>query len=287
MFDWEIPVEWNIEDASVTGSGRPRVVDFQAHNLHLVGYSEPVAATLSLEAARAASAHAARPARLDSVPHQLLPAQLGFLHERARARCAARGTLPGRGEKLPRARLPHLRRARHPGTHARGGAVLHARCHPSLANDNTSGMAVATALAEWIAREPRRFTYRFVFAPGTIGSLTWLRRNEAAWRAFATGWCSGCWATAAQLLTSAAAENCEIDAIGAHLDRGCGHGHPLCPYGYDERQLCSPGFDLPVGRLTRSVNGGYPEYHTSADNMALITPNRSGRALWRARMSLT
>jgi aminopeptidase-like protein len=146
-------------------------------------------------------------------------------------------------------------------------------CHPSLANDNTSGMAIATALAEWIASEPRRFSYRFVFAPGTIGSLTWLKRNEAR-----LSWVRHALVLALLgdpgALTYKQSRNgtCEIDQIVAYVLAGAGAVIPFSPYGYDERQLCSPGFDLPAGRLTRSVNGGYPQYHSSADDLSLITP---------------
>ena len=146
-------------------------------------------------------------------------------------------------------------------------------CHPSLANDNTSGMAVATALAEWIAREPRRFTYRFVFAPGTIGSLAWLKANEARLKRIRHGLVLALLGDPSNLTYKATRqEDREIDAIAAYVLAHRGTLVPFSPYGYDERQLCSPGFNLPVGRLTRSVNGGYPQYHTSADNLELITP---------------
>jgi aminopeptidase-like protein len=146
-------------------------------------------------------------------------------------------------------------------------------CHPSLANDNTSGMAVATALAEWIAREPRRFTYRFVFAPGTIGSLAWLKANEVRLRRIRHGLVLALLGDPGTLTYKRTRqEDHEIDAIAAYVLAHRGTLVPFSPYGYDERQLCSPGFDLPVGRLTRSVNGGYPQYHTSADNLELITP---------------
>jgi len=146
-------------------------------------------------------------------------------------------------------------------------------CHPSLANDNTSGMAVMTALAEWIAREPRRFTYRFVFAPGTIGSLTWLKRNESRLSRVRHALVLALLGDPGALTYKRSRrDTSEIDAIVAYALAGDGAVIPFSPYGYDERQLCSPGFDLPAGRLTRSVNGGYPQYHTSADDLSLITP---------------
>jgi len=153
-------------------------------------------------------------------------------------------------------------------------------CHPSLANDNTSGMAIATALAEWIAREPRRYSYRFVFAPGTIGSLTWLKRNERRLARVRHGLVLALLGDPGALTYKRSRRGAsEIDEIAAHALAGEGAVIPFSPYGYDERQLCSPGFNLPVGRLTRSVNGGYPEYHTSADDLSLITPAALERSL--------
>jgi aminopeptidase-like protein len=153
-------------------------------------------------------------------------------------------------------------------------------CHPSLANDNTSGMAVTTALAEWIAREPRRFTYRFVFAPGTIGSLTWLKRNESRLPRVRHALVLALLGDPGALTYKRSRrETSEIDEIVPYVLAGDGAVIPFSPYGYDERQLCSPGFDLPAGRLTRSVNGGYPQYHTSADDLALITPAALQRSL--------
>ena len=153
-------------------------------------------------------------------------------------------------------------------------------CHPSLANDNTSGMAVATALAEWIAREPRRFTYRFVFAPGTIGSLAGSVATSPDSSASATAWCSGLLGDPGALTYKRTRrEDREIEPSLAYVlaEDPPGKAIDFSPYGYDERQLCSPGFNLPVGRLTRSVNGGYPQYHTSADNLELIRPRRLAR----------
>src|SRR6266513_2158898 len=216
VFDWEIPLEWNVEDAAVIDADGRRVIDFQAHNLHLVGYSEPVQTSLSL-AQLSARLHVL-PEHPDWIPYRTsyYRRDWGFCM-RARDRLALRAgryrievkssLAPG---SLTYGELPIAGRTR-----AEVLVFTHV-CHPSLANDNTSGMAVMTALAEWIAREP-------------LGQ----RRHDR-------------------------------HAAGVVI--------PFSPYGYDERQLCSPGFDLPAGRLTRSVNGGYPQYHTSADDLSLITP---------------
>jgi aminopeptidase-like protein len=156
-------------------------------------------------------------------------------------------------------------------------------CHPSLANDNTSGMAIATALAAWIAGAPRRYSYRVVFAPGTIGSLCWLRNNQQRLGRVRHGLVLGLLADPAPFTYKRSRRgDCEIDRLVEYVTRSIdpqARVIPFEPYGYDERQLCSPGFNLPVGRLTRSVNDGYAEYHSSADNLALISPGRLEQSL--------
>jgi aminopeptidase-like protein len=273
VFDWQIPLEWNVEDAAVLDADGRRVVDFQAHNLHLVSYSEPVERTLSLdELSPRLHVLADHP---EWIPYRTsyYRRDWGFCM-RARERAALR---PGRYRVQVKTSLA-------PGALTYGELLIAGRtreevllfthvCHPSLANDNTSGMAVATALGEWLASEPRRFTYRLVFAPGTIGSLTWLKRNEHGLRRVRHALVLGLLGDPAALTYKRSRrETHEIDAIATHVLAGVGRVLPFSPYGYDERQLCSPGFDLPAGRLTRSVNGGYAEYHTSADDLGFISP---------------
>lgn len=273
VFDWQVPQEWNVEDAAVIDAHGQRVVDFQAHNLHLVSYSEPQAVTLSLEAL-SPRLHVL-PEHPDWIPYRTSYYQRswGFCM-RAREREALR---PGRyrveiRSSLARGALTYGELAI-PGQSRDEVLFFTHTCHPSLANDNTSGMSIATALAAWIAREPRRFTYRFVFAPGTIGSLTWLKRNESRLRHVRHALVLALLGDPSPLTYKRSRqENCEIDAIGAQVLAGRGSVIGFSPYGYDERQLCSPGFNLPAGRLTRAVNGGYPQYHSSADDLALITP---------------
>jgi aminopeptidase-like protein len=280
VFDWEIPPEWNVEDAAVIDADGRRVVDFRAHNLHLVSYSEPVQTSLSLEEL-SARLHVL-PEHPDWIPYRTsyYRRSWGFCM-RAHDRAALRS---GRYRIEVKSSLA-------PGSLTYGELVVAGRtreevlffthvCHPSLANDNTSGMAVTTALAEWIAREPRRFTYRFVFAPGTIGSLTWLKRNESRLPRVRHALVLALLGDPGALTYKRSRrETSEIDEIVAYVLAGDGAVIPFSPYGYDERQLCSPGFDLPAGRLTRSVNGGYPQYHTSADDLSLIRPAALQRSL--------
>jgi aminopeptidase-like protein len=149
-------------------------------------------------------------------------------------------------------------------------------CHPSLANDNLSGIAVATMLALYIQTLRPRYSYRFLFIPGTIGSLTWLARNEDKVGRIVHGLVLSCLGDSGGVTYKQSRRgNAAIDRIVPHVLRHDEVPHrtrPFVPYGYDERQYCSPGFDLPVGCLMRTPNGEYPEYHSSADNLSLLRP---------------
>jgi aminopeptidase-like protein len=146
-------------------------------------------------------------------------------------------------------------------------------CHPSLANDNLSGMAVATFLARYLSNVARKHTFRFLFIPGTIGSITWLAQHEAHVRRIRHGLVLSCLGdTGSSTYKRSRRGDAPIDRASSHVLRQAGPHEVIdfVPYGYDERQYCSPGFDLPVGCLTRSRNGKYAEYHTSADDLSLV-----------------
>jgi aminopeptidase-like protein len=147
-------------------------------------------------------------------------------------------------------------------------------CHPSLANDNLSGIAVATMLAFYLQTLRLRYSYRFLFIPGTIGSITWLASNEEKVGSIVHGLVLSCLGDSGGMTYKQSRRgNAAIDRIAAHVlahDEVPHRITPFVPYGYDERQYCSPGFDLPVGCLMRTPNGDYPEYHSSADNLSLL-----------------
>jgi len=275
VFDWEVPLEWNIEDAYVLDPQGRKVIDFQQHNLHLVSYSEPLDRKLTFaELKPHLHAHMVNP---DWIPYRT------SYYQRNWGFCLRGRDLEALGAGDYRVKVvSSLAR----GSLSYGEFYLPGRtreevllfthiCHPSLANDNTSGIAIATWLGAWLAQQPRRYSYRIVFAPGTIGSLSWLKRNESRLPAVRHGLVLGLLGDSAPLTYKRSRRgNAEIDKIAeyalASLEPAA-RAISFEPYGYDERQLCSPGFDLPVGRLTRSVNDGYPEYHSSADNLALIS----------------
>ncbi|GMU68317.1 MAG: peptidase M28 [Rhodanobacteraceae bacterium] len=278
IFDWEVPLEWNIEDAYVKDSDGRKVVDFGRHNLHIVSYSEPVAQSMALaQLRRNLHTHRSNP--------EWIPYRTSY-YQRNWGFC-----MRGRDYDQLREGRYEIRIASslQPGSLTYGEFVLpgHSReevllfthvCHPSLANDNTTGMAIATWLATWLAQEPRRFSYRIVFAPGTIGSLCWLKHHERRLARIRHGLVLGLLGDRGALTYKRSRRgDADIDRIVEYalgsLDPQA-RTIPFEPYGYDERQLCSPGFNLPVGRLTRSVNDGYPEYHSSADDLDLISPQQ-------------
>jgi aminopeptidase-like protein len=276
VFDWQVPLEWNIEGAAVTGPDGRRVIDFSCHNLHIVSYSEPVSQTLSLGELAP---------RLHSDPEhpQWIPYRTSY-YRRNWGFCLAHAE---RAELKEGSYHVDIKSSLRPGALTYGEVKVPGRsrdevvlfthvCHPSLANDNAAGMSIAAALAGWLATEPRRFTYRIVFAPGTIGSLCWLKRNESRLGRIRHGLVLGLLGDSGSLTYKRSRQgSAAIDLVAEYALSGVAGGARMIdfsPYGYDERQLCSPGFNLPFGRLTRSVNGGYAQYHSSADDLSLIRP---------------
>jgi len=286
-FDWEVPQEWNIESAHLIDPDGRTVIDFQDHNLSVLNYSEPVSATLPLERLKERLHISTR--NPDWIPYKTsyYRRNWGFCLRESDLRQLRPGDYrveinsslePGSltyGELLL------------PGASKREVVIFTHACHPSLANDNVSGLVVASALAQWLADRPRRFSWRFVFAPGTIGTLCWLRNNEPDLGRIDHGLVLGLLGDAAPWTYKRSRRgNADIDTIVPHVLREL---DPLSrvvdfdPYGYDERQLCSPGFNLPVGRLTRSVNDGYLQYHSSGDDLSLISGESLGRSLLACR----
>jgi aminopeptidase-like protein len=156
-------------------------------------------------------------------------------------------------------------------------------CHPSLANDNLSAIAVSVAVAQALASRPRRYTYRFVYAPGTIGAITWLARNRDTAARVRHGLTLVCLGDASPFTYKRTLDGgAEIDRAAVQALRDAGAAHDVIdffPYGYDERQYNSPGFRLPVGSLMRGRHGQFPEYHTSADDLSFIAPERLEQSL--------
>lgn len=280
VLDWNVPKEWNIRDAWIKDRNGRKVVDFQELNLHVVGYSVPVHGAFTLEELRP---------RLHTLPG-LVPYRTSYYAE-TWGFCLTQEALDamdeGPYEVLIDSTLAdgHLTYAEHvvPGQLSDEVLISCHTCHPSLANDNLAGIAVAVALAAKL-RNPR-YTYRFVFAPGTIGAITWLAGNRDRVDRIKHGLTLACAGDSGPLTYKRSRRgDAEIDRAVAHVLSERPHTiMDFSPYGYDERQYCSPGFNLPVGGLTRTQYAGYPEYHTSGDNPGFVTPDALAdtlAALW-------
>lgn len=274
VFDWEVPREWNVREAWIADESGRHVVDLRDHTLHLMSYSVPVDEVMTLQELRP---------HLHSLPDHpdWIPYRTSYYREDW-GFCLTHRQLQALQPGRYRVRIDSTLA---PGTLTYGECVIPGRtseevlvfthvCHPSLCNDNLTGIALASMLAAGLRRSTPRFTYRFVFAPGTIGSITWLARNEATVQLVRHGLVLGLAGDRGPLTYKRSRRgDAEIDRISAYVMQSFGANArvvPFSPYGYDERQLCSPGFNLPVGRLTRTPNNEFPEYHTSADDFTLI-----------------
>src|SRR5271163_1827479 len=283
VLDWTVPREWNIRDAYIARADGTHVVDFAANNLHVLQYSRPIDATISLAELRP---------HLHTLPDQpdWIPYRTSYYSENW-GFCLTDRQLSSLVDGVYRVvidadlRPGHLSYGKLLITGETDDTVLFSChiCHPSLANDNLSGIAVATMLARHVQTLRPRYSYRFLFIPGTIGSLTWLARNEHNVGHIVHGLVLSCLGDAGGITYKQSRRgNASIDRIVAHVLRHDGVPYrvtPFVPYGYDERQYCSPGFDLPVGCLMRTPNGEYPEYHSSADNLSLLRPESLAHSL--------
>ena len=282
VFDWTVPREWNVREAYVEGPGGRRVVDFRECNLHVLNYSVPMRAVVSLDELKK---------HLFTLPEHpdWIPYKTSYYAENW-------------GFCLSHNQLLSLQ----PGDYLvvidstlTDGSLSYAECyvagesddeilvsthicHPSLANDNLSGIGIAVFLARHVMSGKTRHSYRFLFAPGTIGAITWLAANQASTARIRHGLVlSGLGDPGAMTYKKSRRGDAEIDRV---VQAVLGQRDPrsrvleFTPYGYDERQYCSPGFNLPVGRLSRTPYGEYDQYHTSGDNLDFVSAGQLGEA---------
>lgn len=274
--DWTVPREWRAHRATLTGPDGTLVADLSTDPLALVGYSAPFRGRVTLEELRP---------HLHSLPDRptLTPYRTSYYREtwgfclpdeRAQALPAGDYEVVVDTE-LVEGSLTYGELVL-PGESVEEVLVSAHVCHPAQANDNLSGVVLAAWLAEALLDRPaRRWTYRFLFAPGTLGALVWLERHrEAVDRVRAGLVLTGLGDGSPLSYKRSRRGSSLVDRTVEHVLRSEPQARVLdfSPYGYDERQYCSPGFDLPVGRLGRGVHGEYPEYHTSADDLAFVTP---------------
>jgi aminopeptidase-like protein len=276
VFDWTVPKEWNIRDAYIKDSRGKRVVDFKRSNLHLVNYSVPVHKTMSLEELKP-YLHTL-PEHPDWIPYRssYYKDTWGFcLSHRQFVALADENYEVCIDSSLEDGHLTYGD-SYLPGESRDEVLISSHVCHPSLCNDNLSGISLAVFLAKHLQSCSHRYSYRFLFAPTTIGSIAWLAKNEAQASGIKHGLVLACIGDAGKMTYKKSRRgNAEVDrAVCNVLKHGGGDFeiNDFSPWGYDERQFCSPGFNLPMGCLMRTPNGRFPEYHTSADNLEFVQP---------------
>ena len=276
VLDWTIPREWNIRDAWIKNARGEKIVDFNRSNLHVMSYSVPVRQRMSLAELKQ---------HIYTLPDQpdLIPYRTSYYAENW-AFCMSHRQFEALRDETYEVSIDSSLT----DGHLTYGEYLHKGetedefllsahvCHPSLANDNCSGIALLTHLAKRISGLRTRYSYRFLFAPGTIGAITWLARNEDRVVRIKHGLVvSMVGDRGGPTYKKSRRGNAEIDRAMVHSLEHSGLSpviEEFYPYGYDERQYCSPGFNLPVGLFSRSKFGAIPEYHTSADNLDFIRP---------------
>jgi aminopeptidase-like protein len=277
VFDWTVPREWNIKDAYVRNSRGERVIDFRKSNLQVLNYSVPIKARMSL--AELGPHLFSLPDHPDWIPYRtsyysdnwgfcLSHKKLMELRDEEYEICIDSSLQPGfltYGEYFL------------PGETSDEVLISCHVCHPSLANDNLSGIALALFLAKHLSRSKCRYSYRFLFIPGTIGSITWLSKHEDETSRIKHGLVLASVGAGDKFTYKKSRRgNSEIDRAALSVLGHSGKTYDVLdfsPYGYDERQFGSPGFNLPVGCLMRTPNGQFPQYHTSADNLDFVQPS--------------
>ena len=276
VFDWTVPKEWNIRDAYIRDRHGTRRVDFRASNLHVMSYSVPVDRRMSLESLRP---HLfTMPGRPDWIPYKT------SYYEETWGFCLSESQLAALEDDEYDVRIDT---SLEPGALTLGECFIAGSspdevlfsahlCHPSLCNDNLAGVSVAVTLARLLSGASLRYSYRFLFNPGTIGAITWLALNDARTARIKHGLVLACLGDRGKIHYKRSrrgdseidrATECVLAASPSPADV-----RDFTPDGYDERQYCSPGFNLPVGTLSRTPHDRFPEYHSSADNLDFVDP---------------
>jgi aminopeptidase-like protein len=274
VFDWMVPREWNIRDAYVKNSKGERIIDFKESNLHVLSYSIPVHLKMALDELKE---------HLYTIPEcpDWIPHKTSYYSDNW-------------GFSLAHRKLLHLPNDEYevvidsslengsltigecllPGTTSDEVLISCHVCHPSLCNDNLSGIALSTYLAEYLANAKRRLSYRFLFIPSTIGAITWLALNEQGLGKIKHGFVVRCVGDSGHpTYKKSRRGNADIDQAFSHVFKHYGSEYEIqdfVPFGSDERQYSAPGINLPIGCYMRTPS--YPEYHTSADNLEFVKP---------------
>ena len=278
VFDWSVPKEWNIRDAWIKDSKGNKILDFKDNNLHVVGYSLPVNKKVNLEELK--TIIYTQPEQPDAIPYvtSYYKERYGF--------CMTQNQKNNLKEdnyhifidsELKDGSLTYGEIII-PGDSNKEVFLSTYVCHPSMANNELSGPAVAIYLAKWLKSLPiRRYTYRIIFIPETIGSITYLSQNlEHLKKRVIAGFNISCvgdnrtFSYAASRYGNTLADKLAKNVLRFYYPEY--KEYSFLKRGSDERQYNAPGVDLPVCAICRSKYGEYPEYHTSKDNLDFISP---------------
>lgn len=275
-FDWTVPQEWNIRDAYIKNSRNEKIIDFQTSNLHLLNYSAPVHKKMSLAELKP---------HLYTLPEQ--PEVIPYLttyYKKHWGFCLTHKQYELLEEDIYEVFIDSTLE---PGSLSIGELFIQGQtteeilfscytCHPSMCNDNLSGVVLLTFLAKRLLKAKLKYSYRFLFIPETIGAITWLSINKNKVQNIKAGLVATCVGDPGQSTYKRTRNgNNLIDKIVEKILIDSDQPYKILdffPRGSDERQFCSPGFNLPVGSLMRTPYGKFPEYHTSADNLNFVTP---------------
>ncbi len=279
-FDWTVPKEWNIRDAYVKNAKGEKIIDFRKSNLHVLNYSSPVKKKVSLAELKE---------HLYTIPEHpdWIPYRTSYYRENW-GFCMSHNQFLSLSDEEYEVCIDSTLRDGSltygeffiPGERSEEILLSSHVCHPSLCNDNLAGVALATFLAKRLKGSSLKYSYRFLFIPGTIGSITWLSRNENNVSKIQHGLVMACLGDRGTFTYKKSRQgDAVIDRTVMHVLKSSGDDHEIqdfVPFGYDERQYCSPGFNLPIGCFMRTPHGRYPEYHTSADNLDFVRSEKLG-----------